>query len=71
MVNDKNNAVGCAMIRHQEGGFKYRYLVCNYGFTNIYGQAVYEKGAPASKCVERHSIYEGLCSAKQVVIPVP
>lgn len=71
MVNDKNNVVGCAMIRHQEGEFKYRYLVCNYGYTNIYERPVYEKGPTASKCKERHSIYEGLCSAKQVVIPVP
>lgn len=71
MVNDKNNAIGCAMIRHQERGFKYRYLVCNYGYTNILGRPVYEKGAAGSKCKERHPVYEGLCSAKQIVIPVP
>lgn len=71
MANDKNNAVGCAMIRHEEKGFKYRYLVCNYGYTNIFEQPVYEKGPTASKCTERHPIYEGLCSTKQIVNPVP
>lgn len=71
MVNDKNNAVGCAMIRHQENGFKYRYLVCNYGYTNILGRPVYEKGPTGSKCSKRHPVYEGLCSTDQKVIPVP
>lgn len=71
MVNDKNNAVGCAMIRHQENGYKYRYFVCNYGYTNILQRPVYEKGATASKCKDRHPVYEGLCSTDQIVIPVP
>lgn len=71
MVNDKNNAVGCAMVRYQENDFYYRYLVCNYGYTNILDRPVYEKGSAGSKCDERHPVYEGLCSTEQIVIPVP
>lgn len=61
MVNDRNTAVGCAMVRFSEEKFKYRYLVCNYGYMNVIGKQVYESGTPASQCRERHSIYEGLC----------
>lgn len=71
MVNDKNNAIGCASVRYQENNFYYRYLVCNYGFTNILDRPVYEKGEPASKCKEPHPVYEGLCSTDQTVNPVP
>lgn len=71
MINDKNNAVGCASSKYYSKGNYYRYLVCNYGFTNVFTQSVYEQGATASKCVKRHSVYQGLCSPDQVVIPVP
>lgn len=62
MVNDRNTVVGCAMMRYAEDGYKYRQLVCNYGYTNIVGSQVYESGSPASQCRERHGIYEGLCA---------
>ena len=71
MVNDKNNAVGCAMVRYQEGSFYYRYLVCNYGYTNILDRPVYKKGSTGSECKKQHPVYEGLCSTDQIVIPVP
>ncbi|XP_055304330.1 antigen 5 like allergen Cul n 1-like [Sitodiplosis mosellana] len=60
MMNDRNSAVGCAMIRSQEDGLKFDHLVCNYGYaTNR--KPVYERGSAASRCKERHSTYEGLC----------
>lgn len=71
MVNDKNDAVGCALSRFQENGFKYNYLVCNYAYTNILQRPVYEKGATASKCKKRSPVYKGLCSADQKVSHVP
>lgn len=60
MANDRNYAVGCAMIRGQEDGLKYDYLVCNYGYATT-RKPVYERGSAASRCRERHSTYEGLC----------
>lgn len=71
MVNDKNNAMGCALIRYQEDGYYYYYLVCNYSFTNIYERPVYESGAAGSKCKKPHPIYSGLCSADQKVVHIP
>lgn len=71
MVNEKNNAVGCAVSRYQQNGYKYHYLVCNYSFTNILEQAVYEKGPAASKCKKPHQVYKGLCSADQKVSHSP
>lgn len=61
MVNDKNNAVGCAMVRYREKGVSTDYLVCNYGYTNVIGQRVYESGRTASKCRIRDLIFKGLC----------
>ena len=63
MVNDRNKVVGCAMMRYAEDAYKYRHFVCNYGYTNIVGNQVYESGSPASRCNERHGTYEGLCAA--------
>lgn len=71
MVNDKNNAVGCGVSRYQQNGYKYYYLVCNYSFTNILEQAVYEIGPTASKCKKPHSVYKGLCSADHKVSHSP
>lgn len=62
MVNDKNNAVGCALVLHESNGYKMDYLVCNYGYTNVLGQQVYEPGWPASKCAKKHPFYKGLCA---------
>lgn len=61
MVNDKNNATGCAMVRYQKNGFKTNYFVCNYAYTNVVGQQVYESGRAASKCKVRNTVYKGLC----------
>lgn len=63
MVNDKNDAVGCAMVRFQRNGFKYNYFVCNYGYTNMLKEPVYKKGKTASKCKTVHKKYKGLCSS--------
>lgn len=61
MINDKNNAVGCASTKYYSNGNYYRYLVCNYGFTNVLTRPVYEDGATGSKCTKRHPVYKGLC----------
>lgn len=64
MVNDRNAAVGCAMMRHRIDSNNLRYFVCNYGYSNVFGEQVYESGQVASKCVKKHAFYEGLCSTE-------
>lgn len=65
MVNDKNAAIGCSMIRHRMDSNNLRYFVCNYGYSNVFGEQVYESGQIASKCEEKHPFYEGLCSTEK------
>lgn len=68
MVNDNNDAVGCAMIRHQEQDpdddllYNYSYLVCNYAYTNMLGEPVYKMGETASECVRESEEFKGLCA---------
>lgn len=64
MANDKNNAVGCALVHYQDIDYKYNYFVCNYGYTNIPGEQVYESGKAASKCAKAHPDFKGLCYTK-------
>lgn len=71
MVNDHNDALGCAVSRFQENKYKYNYLVCNYAYTNILERPVYEKGHTASKCKRKNNVYKGLCSGEQKVSHVP
>lgn len=71
MVNDQNDALGCALSRFQENGYKYNYIVCNYSYTNILQRPVYEKGHAASKCKRKNSVYKGLCTGDQKVSHVP
>lgn len=66
MVNDKNDAVGCAIIRFQRKMYdgyvyKYHYFVCNYGYTNMRNEQVYEPGRAASKCKKTNPHFKGLC----------
>lgn len=61
MVNDKNDAVGCAIIRFQRNVYKYHYFVCNYGYTNMRNEQVYEPGQAASKCEKINPHFKGLC----------
>lgn len=67
MVNEKNNAVGCALSRYNSNRRRWLYLVCNYAFTNIIGKPVYHIGRSASKCTKRHSKYKGLCAASEFI----
>lgn len=60
MMNDRNYAVGCAMVRDREDSLRFDHLICNYGYATS-RKPVYEKGSAASRCRERHSNYEGLC----------
>lgn len=64
MVNDRNAAIGCAMMRHRIDSTYLRYFVCNYGYSNVFGEQVYESGQVASKCKKKHPFYEGLCSTE-------
>ena len=72
IVGQKVNRVGCALVKHQEGIFKYLYLVCNYSYTNVIEEAVYAAGKTCSKCETGcHKVYKGLCSAKEPIRPLP
>ena len=66
MVNDWNNHLGCGMIKYMKYENKKLMnafmLTCNYGYTNIVGEAVYRKGRPCSKCTHGcSSEYNALC----------
>lgn len=70
MINDKNNAIGCAMTRFQGQEVPdqnrtehWHYLVCNYAYKNVEGGAVYLSGPTASKCKTVHETYKGLCTS--------
>lgn len=62
IANDNSDAIGCALSRYQEGGYKKHYLVCNYGYTNMVGQPVYSVGKSASECELKHPLFKGLCT---------
>lgn len=79
MVNEKNNAVGCAMSRYKsrkggKGGKRrnrrsrwWLYLVCNYAYTNIPKRTVYHAGRSASKCNNKHDKYKALCAPDEAI----
>ena len=68
MVNDKNNHLGCGIIEYQKVESNNKLmnaflLTCNYGYTNIAGEAVYQKGRFCSKCSSGcSSEYRALCA---------
>lgn len=68
MVNDKNNAIGCAASR-----FNYNYnganwfgllLTCNYEYTNMLNNPTYVRGASTSACGTKKTstTYTSLCA---------
>lgn len=74
MVNEKNNAVGCAMSRYksrskrgQRGKHWWLYLVCNYAYTNIPKYPVYHEGVSASRCNKKHDKYKALCAPDETI----
>lgn len=81
IVQDRSNVVGCVALKHStvdnDGIIYYHvYFVCNYGFTNFGGQAVYipvAKGnSPGNGCVTKtDQTYTGLCNKHEVVTPEP
>lgn len=72
MVNEKTSQIGCALVKHQSNGFKYKYFVCNYSYTNFLGEAVYTPGESCSGCKAGcHRIYRGLCHEKESVPSEP
>lgn len=76
MVNDKNVAVGCAVIgfsRDQNNlQMKYIHMTCNYAYTNMLNQPVYKSGASCSKCTTGcNASYGGLCNLNENIITLP
>lgn len=66
MANDQNNYLGCAMIKYltpENGEMMDGFLLtCNYQFTNVLGQKVYEKGKSCSGCPRGCGpIFKDLC----------
>jgi hypothetical protein len=45
-------------------------LICNYSFTNIFGEAIYDVGPTGSKCTSgMNKNYDGLCSVNEEITP--
>lgn len=66
MVNDRNNYVGCGMIQYKTkekaGTMDAFMLTCNYQYTNIINQPLYQKGRHCSNCSSGYSTrYKALC----------
>ncbi|XP_061397245.1 allergen Tab y 5.0101-like [Musca vetustissima] len=69
MVADRVHRVGCAAIRYHEPDqpLDTKFLMtCNYDYTNIYTEPIYQSGPPASKCSYNISEkYPALCDWKE------
>ncbi|XP_005179142.1 tabinhibitin 2 [Musca domestica] len=69
MVADRVHRVGCAAIRYREPDqpMDTKFLMtCNYDYTNIYTEPIYQSGPPASKCTYNISDkYPALCDWKE------
>ncbi|XP_061390203.1 venom allergen 3 homolog [Musca vetustissima] len=69
MVADRVHRVGCAAIRYHEPDqpLDTKFLMtCNYDYTNIYTEPIYQSGPPASKCAYNISEeYPALCDWKE------
>uniref|UniRef100_A0A336MC68 CSON012961 protein n=1 Tax=Culicoides sonorensis TaxID=179676 RepID=A0A336MC68_CULSO len=69
MSQDRANRIGCGASAYNGNE---RIIVCNYAFTNVVGQRVYESGTTASGCTTgRNPTYTNLCSTNEVVNAVP
>ncbi|XP_050329155.1 antigen 5 like allergen Cul n 1 [Bactrocera neohumeralis] len=71
LVADRAHRVGCAAIRYRDpSDINYMKLLmtCNYDYTNILGEPVYQSGLAASKCIYKISEkYPSLCDWKDAV----
>ncbi|EDX02381.1 antigen 5 like allergen Cul n 1 [Drosophila yakuba] len=47
LINEHNSAVGCGLVSYKLGQFRHYNLACNYGYTNLIGQPVYDECAKA------------------------
>lgn len=66
--NAKANKVGCAISQFTSVQGLKSYIVCNYSYTIITGQQVYESGSPGSKCATGpNPDYPNLCSVDEPV----
>ncbi|KAH8421424.1 hypothetical protein KR009_006369, partial [Drosophila setifemur] len=63
LINDKNVAVGCAIVSYLKDDIEYFLVVCNYGITNIVGQSIYSSCPKAgSQCSTKlNPNYSPLC----------
>lgn len=71
VVADRAHRVGCAAIRYRDpnqiNDMKFLFT-CNYDFTNLFDEPVYQSGPTASKCVYKISEkFPGLCEWKDAV----
>ncbi|XP_017089191.1 venom allergen-1 isoform X1 [Drosophila bipectinata] len=68
MVNERNNRVGCAILRFTDNrSVQATLLVCNYAVTNVINNPVYRGGSPASDCISgRNPGFPNLCSSTEV-----
>ncbi|XP_037938014.1 antigen 5 like allergen Cul n 1-like [Teleopsis dalmanni] len=66
MVQEKATHLGCGILRQQKGRFSYQFIACNYAYTNVLDQAVYNSGTVASSCTTgRNKNYKNLCSTAE------
>ncbi|EDW82253.1 uncharacterized protein Dwil_GK25699 [Drosophila willistoni] len=68
MVNERNNRVGCAIVRYTDANNgQGTLLACNYAVTNVINNPVYRAGSPpASECsTGRNPTYPNLCSENE------
>ncbi|XP_036320292.1 scoloptoxin SSD976-like [Rhagoletis pomonella] len=71
LVADRAHRVGCAAIRYRDpmqANDMKLLMTCNYDFTNIFGEPVYQSGPAASKCIYKISEkYPALCDWKDAI----
>lgn len=76
MVNQKVTRMGCASvmfsaIKHKKLHYKLVFT-CNFSYTNILDEPVYETGDSCSKCTTGcNETYEGLCNKDEEIIAIP
>ncbi|XP_033169760.1 antigen 5 like allergen Cul n 1 [Drosophila mauritiana] len=67
LINEKSNAVGCGLVSYNLGEIRRYNLACNYAYTNVIGERVYEECAKAgSECPKEIDLkYPPLCAKIQ------
>lgn len=82
MAQEKTVAIGCALLKYRalnplDGLIYFRvYVVCNYSYTNMLGEAVYTPVASSAEagkgCQTGTSIrYRGICNIGENILSVP